>query len=154
MKHGAKLIGRWVNEKQDEITAIWEYESFDHYEKIGKQIRTSNLHQKAQARRKELGKLYLESIQDFLTSTAEPYSYHPPKHIVSATSVILNEANEMLLIKGPRRGWEIPGGQVEEGESLIEAAKREAKEESGADIEIVKFCGVFQESLLSLIICF
>lgn len=72
MKHGAKLIGRWVNEKHDEITAIWEYESFDHYEKIEKQIRTSNLHQKAQARRKELGKLYLESIQDFLTSTAEP----------------------------------------------------------------------------------
>ncbi|WP_242057417.1 NUDIX hydrolase [Pseudalkalibacillus hwajinpoensis] len=79
-----------------------------------------------------------------LTSTAEPYSYHPPKHIVSAASVILNEDNEMLLIKGPRRGWEMPGGQVEEGESLIDAAVREAKEESGADIEVVKFCGVFQ----------
>lgn len=38
----------------------------------------------------------------------------------------------------------MPGGQVEEEESLIEAAIREAKEESGIDIEINKFCGVFQ----------
>ena len=38
----------------------------------------------------------------------------------------------------------MPGGQVEEGESLKEAAIRETKEESGIDIEVVKFCGVFQ----------
>ncbi|WP_163100032.1 NUDIX hydrolase [Peribacillus alkalitolerans] len=67
-----------------------------------------------------------------------------PKHIVSAAAIILNEHNEILLIKGPRRGWEMPGGQVEEGESLKQAAIRETKEESGIDIEILKFCGVFQ----------
>ena len=38
----------------------------------------------------------------------------------------------------------MPGGQVEEGESLIDAAVRETKEESGIDIEVTKFCGVFQ----------
>lgn len=68
----------------------------------------------------------------------------PPKHIVSAATIVLNNKNELLLIKGPRRGWEMPGGQVEEGESLKEAAIRETKEESGIDIEIVKFCGIFQ----------
>jgi ADP-ribose pyrophosphatase YjhB (NUDIX family) len=67
-----------------------------------------------------------------------------PKHIVSAATVVLNDKNEVLLIKGPRRGWEMPGGQVEEGESLKDAAIRETKEESGIDVEIVKFCGVFQ----------
>lgn len=67
-----------------------------------------------------------------------------PKHIISAATVVLNERNEVLLIKGPRRGWEMPGGQVEEGESLKDAAIRETKEESGIDVEIVKFCGVFQ----------
>ncbi|NMH69357.1 NUDIX domain-containing protein [Bacillus sp. RO3] len=70
--------------------------------------------------------------------------YVPPKHIVSAATVVINDHKEMLLIKGPRRGWEMPGGQVEEGESLKEAAIRETKEESGIDIEVVKFCGVFQ----------
>ncbi|MBY3620740.1 NUDIX hydrolase [Acinetobacter sp. CUI P1] len=68
----------------------------------------------------------------------------PPKHILSAATVVFNDQGEVLLIKGPRRGWEMPGGQVEEGESLKEAAIREAKEESGFDIEISKFCGVFQ----------
>ncbi|WP_096155575.1 MULTISPECIES: NUDIX hydrolase [Bacillus] len=68
----------------------------------------------------------------------------PPKHIVSAAVIVLNEQNELLLIKGPRRGWEMPGGQVEEGESFTSAAVREVKEESGIDIEITKFCGIFQ----------
>lgn len=68
----------------------------------------------------------------------------PPKHIVSAATIVLNDRKEILLIKGPRRGWEMPGGQVEEGESLMDAAIRETKEESGIDIEITKFCGVFQ----------
>ncbi|MEH7179787.1 NUDIX hydrolase [Neobacillus vireti] len=67
-----------------------------------------------------------------------------PKHIVSAASIVLNEKNEILLIKGPRRGWEMPGGQVEEGESITDAVIRETKEESGIDIEVVKFCGIFQ----------
>jgi 8-oxo-dGTP diphosphatase len=70
--------------------------------------------------------------------------YTPPKHIVSAATIVLNEKNEILLIKGPKRGWEMPGGQVEEGESLKDAAIRETKEESGIDVEIQKFCGIFQ----------
>lgn len=45
-----------------------------------------------------------------------------PKHIISANAIVVNEKNEILLIKGPRRGWEMPGGQVEEGESLSQAA--------------------------------
>jgi 8-oxo-dGTP diphosphatase len=69
---------------------------------------------------------------------------NPPKHIVSAAAIVINDQNEILLIKGPRRGWEMPGGQVEEGESLAQAAIRETKEESGVDIEIIRFCGVYQ----------
>ncbi|WP_431799818.1 NUDIX hydrolase [Halobacillus andaensis] len=68
----------------------------------------------------------------------------PPKHIVSAATVVMDETNTMLLIKGPKRGWEMPGGQVEEGEPLREAAIRETKEECGLDIEITRYCGVFQ----------
>ena len=69
---------------------------------------------------------------------------HVPKHIISAATIVLNDKDEILLIKGPRRGWEMPGGQVEEGESLKDAAIRETKEESGIDIEITRFCGIFQ----------
>ncbi|AFC27280.1 ADP-ribose pyrophosphatase [Paenibacillus mucilaginosus 3016] len=68
----------------------------------------------------------------------------PPKHIVSAAAIVLNERGELLLVRGPQRGWEMPGGQVEEGESLGTAAVRETLEESGVEIEIVRFCGIFQ----------
>lgn len=74
-----------------------------------------------------------------------------PKHIVSAATIVLNDNDEILLIKGPKRGWEMPGGQVELGESLKDAAIRETKEESGIDIEITKFCGIYQN--LSGCIC-
>lgn len=62
-----------------------------------------------------------------------------PKHFVSAAAIVLNEHNEILLIKGPDRGWEMPGGVVEEGESLRQAAIRETKEESGIEIEVTTF---------------
>ena len=59
-----------------------------------------------------------------------------PVHIVSVGGLIENTKGEILMIKSPDRGWEIPGGQVEEGETLTEALKREIKEETGIDIEI------------------
>lgn len=38
----------------------------------------------------------------------------------------------------------MPGGQVEAGESLEAAAIRETKEETGIDIQALRFCGIFQ----------
>ncbi|WP_409174591.1 NUDIX hydrolase [Brevibacillus fortis] len=73
-----------------------------------------------------------------------------PRHMISAAAIIINERQEILLIKGPRRGWEMPGGKVEEGESLMEAAIRETKEECGLEIEVTKFCGIFQNVRKSL----
>lgn len=59
-----------------------------------------------------------------------------PTHIVSVGGLIENDEGKILMIKNPDRGWEIPGGQVEVGETLTDALKREIKEESGIDIEI------------------
>ncbi|WP_410501289.1 NUDIX domain-containing protein [Exiguobacterium acetylicum] len=63
---------------------------------------------------------------------------------LSAGAVVLNEQNEILLIQGPDRGWEFPGGIVEPGESAADGIIREVKEESGIEIKIVKFCGIYQ----------
>ncbi|MEF3351896.1 NUDIX hydrolase [Paenibacillus sp. GYB006] len=65
------------------------------------------------------------------------------KFIVSASVIVLNESNKILLMKG-HRGWEMPQGCVEEGESIRQAAIREVKEETGIDIELINFCGTYQ----------
>lgn len=59
-----------------------------------------------------------------------------PVHIVTVSGLIENDEGKILMIKSPDRGWEIPGGQVEVGENLTQALKREVKEETGIDIEV------------------
>jgi len=59
-----------------------------------------------------------------------------PVHIVAVGGLIENDEGKILMVKSPDRGWEVPGGQVEVGETLTDALKREIKEETGIDIEV------------------
>lgn len=58
--------------------------------------------------------------------------------------MVLNKDHQILLVKNFTRGWEFPGGYVEQGESLKAAAIREVKEESGIDIQLTGFYGIDQ----------
>ncbi|HSJ36672.1 MAG TPA: NUDIX domain-containing protein [Planococcus sp. (in: firmicutes)] len=49
--------------------------------------------------------------------------------------VIAKYNGKWLLTKHPERGLEFPGGKVETGESLSDAAKREVYEETGGVVE-------------------
>lgn len=55
-----------------------------------------------------------------------------PKHMISVSAFVTNEKEEVLLLRTHWRSetWEMPGGNVEEGESLDTAVCREYLEET------------------------
>ena len=64
-----------------------------------------------------------------------------PTHIIAGAGIVLNEKDEILMVKTHNAGWVFPGGQVEVGENVIDAVKREIMEEAGVDIEVGEvFC--------------
>ena len=65
---------------------------------------------------------------------------YPSQPILGVSAVILEDGKIVLVKRGVEpalRKWSIPGGAVELGENVREAAKREAKEECGLDIELI-----------------
>ena len=72
--------------------------------------------------------------------------YYDPK--VAATTVI-GDNNQVLLVKrGNEPGyglWSLPGGYVDRGEIVEEAAAREVFEETGLRVKITRLIGVFSQ---------
>ena len=60
---------------------------------------------------------------------------------------LIRRGDEYLLqdrVKKDWRGFTLPGGHVEPGESIVDAVIREMKEETGLTVEHPKLCGVKQ----------
>ncbi|GAA3405878.1 NUDIX hydrolase [Paenibacillus hodogayensis] len=71
--------------------------------------------------------------------------YEHPKHIVAVSALLMNPQNEVLLLRTHWRSdtWEMPGGNVEVGESLDKAVCREFLEETGITIRPIGITGVY-----------
>ncbi len=65
--------------------------------------------------------------------------------------VVLIKDGKFLLVqeKQPKayKQWNLPGGKVDKGETIEQAAIREAKEEVGLDVQLVKFLQVIHQGI-------
>jgi ADP-ribose pyrophosphatase YjhB (NUDIX family) len=67
-----------------------------------------------------------------------------------ATCAVVVDGDRVMLVRravAPRRGcWDLPGGFLERGEHPAEGLRREMREETGLEIEIVEALGFFLDS--------
>ena len=70
----------------------------------------------------------------------------PPANSVvpSANVVVINDDGQILLIRRTDNGnIALPGGGMDLGESITDAAVREVKEETGLDVELTGLVGIY-----------
>jgi 8-oxo-dGTP pyrophosphatase MutT (NUDIX family) len=67
--------------------------------------------------------------------------------IKRAGVIVHNSANEVLMVKGKAtRKWSFPKGKIEDGESVLNCAKREFFEETGRKLDGTETCvGIFTD---------
>ena len=72
--------------------------------------------------------------------------YYDPK--VAATAVVERARLVLMLRRAVQTGyglWSLPGGYVDRGEVVEEAAAREVREETGLQVQISELVGLFSE---------
>lgn len=73
--------------------------------------------------------------------------YHDPK--IAATCILEREGRVLMIRRALQPGiglWCMPGGYVDRGEVVEEAAAREVLEETGLVVEVEHLVGLFSES--------
>jgi 8-oxo-dGTP pyrophosphatase MutT (NUDIX family) len=76
----------------------------------------------------------------------DPSAPAPNSLVPSVNCVVDNNAGEILLIERTDNGnWSLPGGAMELGESVAEAAVRETLEETGVLVEVTGIVGIYTD---------
>jgi 8-oxo-dGTP pyrophosphatase MutT (NUDIX family) len=72
----------------------------------------------------------------------------PPANslVPSVNVIVVNDAGEILMInRSDNDNWAVPGGAIDLGESVAQAAIRETLEESGITCELTGLTGIYSD---------
>ena len=66
-------------------------------------------------------------------------------------AIIFNSKDHVLLLKRTygNKGWSLPGGSVDPGETIHQALARECQEELGIDVEDALLTGIYYHSTIN-----
>lgn len=66
--------------------------------------------------------------------------------LIVSQAVVVDEGRVLLSVRADLRGWELPGGNVEPGESEEECLRREVLEETGFAVVVERHVGDYVRS--------
>ncbi|CAM1154460.1 Uncharacterised protein g11239 [Pycnogonum litorale] len=125
--------------KEDGIRGVWFKIHLSHTKLIPLLVKAGFVFHHAQTEFVSMVKWLPETY-----NTIPPY----PHTFIGIGAIVVNEKNEILVIKQKyhqvRIIWKFPGGYIEKGEDLAEAAIREVKEETNVDTEFVSLVALRQ----------
>jgi ADP-ribose pyrophosphatase YjhB (NUDIX family) len=83
------------------------------------------------------------SRKDYYDDSAAP---RPNAIVPAVTAVVTDPEGRVLLIhRTDNDRWALPGGEVELGENVSQAVIREVREETGLEVEITDFVGIYSD---------